>query len=103
MIVRFESANPAFAGIVEVNADKDCIFLFVLDRHTIVQFNKNIRVAGHHSFQLRFAELSVEALGDIEGDRLFRWTVSAIRAAVFTPMASVYYDGIKSLTRIFDA
>src|SRR4029079_8555243 len=102
MIVRFESANPALARIVEVNADKNCIFLRILDSHTIIQFDKDIRVAGHHSFQLRFAELSVEALGDIEGDRLFRWTVTAICAAVFAAMSRVYYDSIKGFSCILD-
>src|SRR5882724_11972225 len=103
MIVRFESANPALARIVEVNAHENCIFLLILDRHTIVQFDKDIRVTGHHSFQLRFAELSVKALGDIEGDHLLRWTVAAICAAVFTPMSCVHYHGSESLTRVFDA
>ena len=102
MIVCFESANPALARIIEVNAHENRIFLLILDSHTIVQFDKDIRVTGHHSFQLRFAELSVEALGDIEGDHLFRWTVAAICAAIFTPMSGVHYDGIESLTGVFD-
>ena len=102
MIVCFESTNPALARIVEVNAHENRIFLLILDSHTIVQFDKDIRVTGHHSFQLRFAELSVETLGDIEGDRLFRWTVAAICAAIFTPMSGVHYDSIKSLTGVFD-
>src|SRR4029453_2346106 len=102
MIVRFESANPALARIVEVNAHKNCIFLFILDSHTIVQFDKDIRVTGHHGIQLRFAELSVEALGNIEGDHLFRWTVAAISAAIFTPMSCVHNHSIESLTRVFD-
>src|SRR4026207_137042 len=102
MIVRFESADPALARIVEMNTHKNCIFLLILDSHTIVQFDKDIRVTGHHSFQLRFAELSVEALGHIEGDHLFRWTVAAICAAILTPMSGVHYYGIESLTRVFD-
>ena len=57
----------------------------------------------NHSFFFCFTELSVEALDDIEGDRLFRWTVAAICAAIFTPMSGVHHDGSKSLTGVFDA
>src|SRR4030095_5312366 len=102
MIVRFDSANAAPARIVKVYADEDCVFLRILDSHTIVQLHKDIRVAGPHSFVLPFAQLAVETLGDIEGNHLLRWAVAAICPAIFAPMSSVHYNGIKSLTRVFD-
>src|SRR5215475_284488 len=102
MIVRFEPANPALARIVEMNAHKNCIFLRILVSHTIVQFDKDVRVSGHHSFQLLFAQFAVETLGHIESDHLLRWTVAAICAAIFAPMSGIYYHGIKSLTRVFN-
>src|SRR5262245_38974742 len=102
MIIRFEPVNAAATRIVEVYAHEDCIFLRILDSHEIVQWNKHIRVAGHHGFQLLFAQVAVEALGDIEGNHLFRWTIAAICAAVFASMPSIYYHGIKSLGRVFD-
>src|SRR5881397_4330623 len=102
MIVRFESANLAPARIVEMYADEDCIFLRILDSHTIVQFNKDIRVAGHHCFQLGFAQLAIETLGYIESNHFLRWTVAAICAAIFAAVAGIHYHGGKVLARIFD-
>src|SRR5437762_11928135 len=102
MIVRFESTNTAPARIIKVYADEDCVFLRILDCHTVVQFDKHIRGPGHHGFQLRFAQLAVKTLGDIESNHLLRWTVAAICAAIFAPMSRVHYHGIKSLSRVFD-
>src|ERR1041385_8733918 len=102
MIVRLESANSAPSRIIEMYADEDCIFLCILDRHTIVQWNKNIGVAGHHCLELRFAKLAVEALSDIERNHLFRRAVASIRAAIFAAMSSVHDHGRKSPARVFD-
>src|SRR5881296_2502863 len=102
MIVRFESTNLAPARIVEVYADEDCIFLRILDSHTIVQFNKDIRVAGHHRFQLGFAQLAIETLGYIESNHFLRWTIAAICAAIFAAVPSVHDHGGKSFTGVFD-
>src|SRR2546421_10874781 len=102
MIVRFESANPAPARIVEVYTDEDCVLLRILDCHTVVQFDKHIRVPGHHRFQLRFAQLAVKTLGDIESNNLFWWAIPAICAAILAPMSGIHYHRIKSLSRVLD-
>src|SRR5258708_3959654 len=103
MIVRFESANAAPARIIKMYTDEDCVFLRILDRHTVVQFDKHIRGPSHHRFQLRFAQFAVKTLGDIESNYLLRRTVTAICAAVFSPVAGVHHHGIESLSRIFDS
>src|SRR5437899_5762937 len=102
MIVRFESANAAPARIIKVYADEDRVFLLILDCHTVVQFDKHIRGPSHHRFQLRFAQLAVKTLGDIESNHFLRGTVTAICAAIFPPVAGIYHHGIKSLTGVFD-
>src|SRR4029453_10530399 len=101
MIVRFESANAAPARIIKVYADEDCVFLSILDCHTIVQFDKHIRGPGHHCFQLRFPQLAVKTLGDIESNYFLRRTVTAICAAVFPPVAGGTPTGIEGFASIF--
>jgi len=42
MVVGFEAVNAAPAGIVEMNADKNGIFLRILDCDAAIEWNENV-------------------------------------------------------------
>ena len=103
MIISLNTTNPAFPRIVEMNADEDGILLRILDRDAFIQRNEYVGRSNHDGFQLRFAQLALEALRDIERN-YFLWRSGAtIRAAVFAAMASIHYNGRKSFARVFDS
>ncbi len=86
-----------------MDADEDGILLRILDRDAFIQRNEYVGRSNHDGFQLRFAQLALEALGHIERNYFFRRPGAAIRAAVFAAMASVHYYGGKSFGRVFDS
>src|SRR5258705_13511542 len=102
MIISLKSANTAFPRIVEMNADEDGILLRILDRDALIQRNERVGRSNHDGFQLRFAQLALEALGHIERNYFFRRPGATIRAAVFAAMAGIHYYGRKSFARVFD-
>jgi hypothetical protein len=45
----------------------------------------------------------LEALGYIERHHFFRWTVAAIRTAIFSAVPGIHNYGTKRFARVFDA
>ncbi len=85
-----------------MDADEDGVLLRILDAHSFIQRNEHVGRSSHDRFQLRFAQLALEALGHIERN-YFLWRSGAtIRAAVFAAVAGVHYYGRKSFARVFD-
>jgi hypothetical protein len=83
-------------------ANKDCIFLLVLDGDSVVERNKHVRVSSHHGLYLRLAQLVVETLGYIEGDVLFWRTRATKRAAIFSAVSRIHDYSGKRFARVFD-
>src|SRR5437667_13638 len=89
MIIRFETVNAAPPRIVKMNTDEDRIFLLVFDRHPLLQRNKDVGRAGHHDFQIGFAQLASEALSHIKRRYFFGAAKFAISAIVFAAVSRI--------------
>src|SRR5438552_13909084 len=103
MIIRFETVNAAPPRIVKMNTDEDRIFLLVFDRHPLLQRNKDVGRAGHHDFQIGFAQLASEALSHIKRRDFFGAAKFAISAIVFATVSSVDHNSAERFARIFCA
>ena len=88
--------------MIEVDADEDGVLLRILDAHSLIQRNENVGRTIHDCFQLRLAQLAIEALGHIERNHFLRRSGATIRAAVFAAVAGVHYHGRKRFARVLD-
>jgi len=100
MVIRFDAFYSAPARVVEVNADEDGVFLFVAESDPVVEGNENVVGASEDSFELRFAQFTVDPQGDIERDRFFRRTIAPVGAAVLAAVAGIYDDCFESVTGV---
>src|SRR5690242_6760017 len=103
MVIGLKSAGATFTRVVKMDAHEDRILLLVLDCHTFIERDKDVRVSGHNCFYLRLAQLPVETLRHIKSDHLFRRAVAAVRTTILSAVSCIYDYSREGFTRILDA
>src|SRR3954469_23681162 len=86
-----------------MNAHEDGVRRAVSDRDALIERNEDIGVARHYGAQLRFAELAVQPLRDVECDLLFRRSITADCAAVFAAMSRIDHHRGEAAAGVFAA
>ncbi len=100
IVIGFETMNHPARRIIEMDADENGIALRVADCDSLIERNKDIARACHHSFQLRFTKFAVEATCYVECDGFFGRAVTAIRAAILSPVSRVDRHRVECAARI---
>src|SRR6185369_8221439 len=103
MIIGLKSARLAFTRVIKMNANKNCILLFILNCDAIIKRDKDVGIPRHDGFDLGLAQFFLETLRYIERDHLFRRPIAAIRAAIFSAVPGIHDYGAKGFARVFNA
>src|SRR4051812_37395328 len=86
-----------------MNAYEDRVRRAVPDRDPLIERNEDIGVARHHGAQLRFAELAVEPLRDVECDLLSRRSVTPASPAIFPAVSCIDHDRREAAAGVLSA
>src|SRR5260370_26480519 len=96
----FETVKPGAPRIDEMNADENRICLRVLNRDALLERNKNVGRAGHHDFQIRFAQLAGKTFRDVECRDFLGAAKFAVSAVVLSTVSGIDYHGAERFAGI---